>query len=69
MGLFGISSAIYVATPLTRYHRLLPALGFRQLSGAIRFSNGKLRPVRNYVLELPRGFADWMRENVWAWPT
>ncbi len=67
MGLFGISSAVYVATPLTRYHRLLPALGFRQLSGSIRWSNGKLRPVRNYVLELPHGFAHWMREYCSEW--
>jgi DNA-binding SARP family transcriptional activator len=60
LGLFGTASALYVATPLTRYQRLLPALGFCRLTSTVRWNNGKLRPVHNYAIKLPEGFPGWI---------
>lgn len=64
LGLSGTASALYVATPFARYRRLLPALGFRRISATVRWNNGKLRPIHNYSLELPRGFAHWVERYV-----
>lgn len=69
LGLIGVAAQVWVATPLTRYHRLLPMLGFRYLSGITHWNNGKLRPIRNYVLDLPEGFPGWIRRYFDTWPS
>ena len=67
LGLAGTASALYIATPFPRYRQLLPALGFRRISASVRWNNGKLHPIQNYSLELPRGFAHWVEHYCAMW--